>query len=107
MASKSQGVRLIDVFVLGPFMIAAGFRKSTLPMWMRVGLMGTGVATVGYNLANYRATRDEAELAPRTRALVEAVEQEMADGADFEEAQATVRANLEHDPYHYDVAPPL
>jgi hypothetical protein len=106
-ASKSQSVRLIDVFVLGPFMVAAGFRKSTLPVWMRVGLVGSGVATSAYNLANYRATRDEEELAPGTRALVQAVEEEMAAGADFEEAQATVREKLEQDPYHYDGAPPL
>lgn len=107
MASKSQGVRLIDVFVLGPFMVAAGFRKSTLPMWMRVGLVGSGLATSAYNLANYRATKDEEELAPATRALVEAVEAEMAAGADFDAAQRSVQENLERNPYYYDVAPPL
>lgn len=107
MASKSQGVRLVDVFLLGPFMVAAGVRSSTLPTWMRVGLVGGGVATSAYNLANYRATRDEAQLAPETRALVQAVEVEMAAGADFDEARRAVAENLERDPYHYDATPPL
>lgn len=107
MASKGQTVRLVDVFLLGPFMAAAGFRKSTLPVWMRIGLVGGGVATSAYNLATYRATRDEEDLAPHTRALVRAVEQEMVDGVDFDEARRTVADNLERDPYHYDVAPPL
>jgi len=50
--SKSQNIRLIDVFVLAPIMIYAGTFK-TLPMWIRVSLIGMGVATAVYNGKNF------------------------------------------------------
>ena len=49
---KSQGVRLLDVLVLGPFMVwAAGQRE--LPEWARAGLAIGGALTIVYNAANY------------------------------------------------------
>lgn len=50
---KSQQVRLIDVFVLGPLLAWAGWEKSTLPTWVRACLFLSGVATVWYNGRNY------------------------------------------------------
>lgn len=50
--SKSQNIRLIDVFVLAPIMIYAGTFKA-LPMWVRVSLIGMGVATAVYNGKNF------------------------------------------------------
>ncbi len=50
---KSQGVRLVDVLLLGPFMIWAGSKKK-LPGWARAALLAAGVATVLYNLKNYQ-----------------------------------------------------
>jgi len=50
--SKSQTVRLVDVFVLAPIMIYAGTLKS-LPMWVRLSLIGMGVATAVYNGKNF------------------------------------------------------
>jgi len=50
--SKSQNIRLIDVFVLAPIMIYAGTHKA-LPMWIRVSLIGMGVATAVYNGKNF------------------------------------------------------
>lgn len=50
--SKSQNIRLVDVFILAPIMIYAGTFKA-LPMWVRVSLIGMGVATAVYNAKNF------------------------------------------------------
>lgn len=50
--SKSQNIRLIDVFVLAPIMVYAGTFK-TLPLWVRISLIGMGVATAVYNGKNF------------------------------------------------------
>ena len=42
--SKSQNIRLIDVFVIAPICIYAGTFK-TLPTWLRYSLITIGVAT--------------------------------------------------------------
>lgn len=55
---KSQTVRLIDVFLLGPGMIYAGTRPSNLPPWLRLFLVGTGIATIAYNGHNYRVLQE-------------------------------------------------
>lgn len=56
---KAQPVRLADVLLIGPFLIYAGARKSTLPTWVRVGLGVTGAATIAYNARNYVSTQLE------------------------------------------------
>ncbi len=61
MGDKSQAVRLLDVFVFGPFMIWAGVRASTLPDVARGGLVVLGLGTMGYNLRNYRNAKLLAE----------------------------------------------
>jgi hypothetical protein len=53
LVGKSQGIRLMDVFLLGPFMVWAGAR-SQLPPWARTFLIGAGVATILYNAWNYQ-----------------------------------------------------
>lgn len=53
---KSQAVRLIDVLVLGPFLIWAGHQRQ-LPSWGRDTLNAIGVLTITYNLRNYLETR--------------------------------------------------
>ena len=50
--SKSQNIRLIDVFVIAPICIYAGTFK-TLPTWLRYSLFTIGVATAYYNGKNY------------------------------------------------------
>ena len=50
--SKSQMIRLIDVFLIAPVCIYAGTIK-TLPKWLRVSLIGIGAATAYYNGKNY------------------------------------------------------
>lgn len=54
--AKGQGVRLLDVLALGPFMMWAGSRRE-LPEWARVVLWGAGLLTVVYNWSNYQAQR--------------------------------------------------
>ena len=56
---KSQAVRLVDVGLLGPFMIIAGWwllQGRTAPL-AGMALMGAGGATIGYNWANYEKVR--------------------------------------------------
>jgi|CXWL01.1.fsa_nt_gi hypothetical protein len=48
-----QKTRLIDVFVLAPFMVYAGSMKSNLPNIIRGGLIFFGITTLIYNGTNY------------------------------------------------------
>ena len=50
---KTQQVRLIDVFLLGPFLIWTGTRARTSTE--RTVLILSGAATVLYNWRNYAA----------------------------------------------------
>lgn len=59
---KSQTIRLIDVFFIGPAMIYAGTFK-TLPTWLRVTMVVTGACTIIYNANNYiKNIEQDAEL---------------------------------------------
>lgn len=49
---KTQDIRLIDVFVLGPFMIWAGTQLKSDAA--KVAMIAAGAATIGYNWANYQ-----------------------------------------------------
>ena len=48
---KSQLVRLLDVFVFGPLMIAAA--RSQRSAYFRTALTVIGIGTIVYNGANY------------------------------------------------------
>jgi len=50
---KTQSIRLIDIFFLGPSMAYAGLLPSALPGWLRITLVVGGVLTVIYNGRNY------------------------------------------------------
>ena len=50
--SKSQKIRLIDVFIIAPIFVYAGSYKS-LPNWLRLSLITIGLATAYYNGKNY------------------------------------------------------
>lgn len=50
---KAQPIRLVDVFILGPFMMWTGFNAKAIPAWAKVGLVLAGVATIVYNGTNY------------------------------------------------------
>lgn len=53
---KSQTVRLLDVFVIGPFLLWTASARA-MPTYFRVGLLIIGYATIVYNARNY-ATND-------------------------------------------------
>lgn len=49
---KGQKIRIIDVFVIAPICIYAGFRKE-LPIWLRASLIIIGASTAYYNAKNF------------------------------------------------------
>jgi len=51
--SKSQNIRLVDVFVIAPICVYAGIKAKTLPNLIRASLVVIGVATFYYNGKNY------------------------------------------------------
>lgn len=50
--SKSQTIRLVDVFLIGSILIYAGTQKKLAPE-LNALLIGIGVATIFYNGKNY------------------------------------------------------
>lgn len=53
LADKAQDVRLIDVFLLGPFLVWYAVQSESTPGWARAVLGLAGVLTVIYNGSNY------------------------------------------------------
>ena len=100
---KSQSVRLLDVFLLGPFMIAAGVAAGKLPTWMRIGLVAGGVGTFAYNLNNYLGNRPspEIEAGMDPNELVRGTMHEMEHTADFDVAKRIAMDHLEENPRYY------
>lgn len=49
---KTQAIRLVDVFVLGPFLIWVSLRPRQSNL-VRVGIAVAGIATILFNGANY------------------------------------------------------
>ncbi len=54
--SKSQAIRLIDIFCIGPLMVYAGRQKKLSPLINR-SLIVFGIATILYNGRNYILNR--------------------------------------------------
>lgn len=52
--AKSQAIRLLDVYALGPFMLYLALKSGGPSAFARLTLAGIGVATILYNLKNYR-----------------------------------------------------
>ena len=50
---KSQGIRLLDVFLLGPFMVYFSYKAKGVSDLERNLMYALGVATVLYNAKNY------------------------------------------------------
>jgi hypothetical protein len=53
-AEKTQAIRLIDIFAIGPALIYAGFSRKFSPLFSDA-LTLTGILTIVYNGANYVA----------------------------------------------------
>jgi hypothetical protein len=54
---KTQGVRLVDVFLLGPLMIYSASQLPQRNKAARAALLFFGVTTVLYNLHNFARVR--------------------------------------------------
>ena len=54
---KAQHIRLLDVYLIGPLMIAGGARSRLGNPWASL-LVVSGVLTMLYNGANYLTERD-------------------------------------------------
>lgn len=52
---KTQPIRLVDVFLLGPFMVWVGARATGIPVVARLVLIAAGAATVVFNGLNWLA----------------------------------------------------
>jgi hypothetical protein len=50
---KSQAIRALDVWVLGPLMILAASQRK-IPSWLKLTLGAAGFLTMAYNAENYR-----------------------------------------------------
>ena len=48
-----QAARMVDVFLLGPFMMWYAVRTTQAPDWARFVLAASGLMTMGFNLRNY------------------------------------------------------
>ncbi len=53
---KTQAIRLVDIFLLGPLMIYSA-RFSGSPKWLRLSLALAGILTIAYNGENYLRAR--------------------------------------------------
>jgi len=62
---KAQKVRLLDVFVLGPFMIWAGYEIGKQKELAGLTMIGAGIATVVYNWENYKKVQSNATIKPK------------------------------------------
>lgn len=52
-SSKSTGLQLVDVFILGPLMIWTGVNAKQIPFWVQGAMVFFGITTVWYNGVNY------------------------------------------------------
>lgn len=66
---KSQVVRLIDVYALGPLMIYAAMSPDAPPI-ARAALAFTGASTITYNARNYMRLRQFPEVVKMFEAQV-------------------------------------
>ena len=58
---KTQHVRLLDIFVFGPFMLWSAYQLKNESA--RIAMLSLGVGTIVYNWENYK---EQNEKAPRT-----------------------------------------
>lgn len=57
LGTKSQAIRVVDITLIGPAMIALGGTATTSPMLLRMVVVYFGATTITYNLRNYLAQR--------------------------------------------------
>ena len=48
-----QFIRVVDVLILGPVLIFIGIKYNSLPMWIRIFLIISGIATILFNATRF------------------------------------------------------
>lgn len=56
---KTQQIRLIDVFILGPLMVRSGWLNRKESSFIGLAMMIAGAGTIVYNWQNYREVEKE------------------------------------------------
>lgn len=54
--SKTQSIRLLDIFIIGPLLIYTGMKEATSPL-IQILLVVFGSTTITYNTHNYFAEK--------------------------------------------------
>lgn len=54
---KSQLIRLVDVFIVGPIILFAAFKISNI--WLKIILVIIGISTIWYNGRYYFINKDK------------------------------------------------
>lgn len=72
--SKSQWIRLADVFIIAPGMIYTALQQKP-PPWLRAGMIIAGVGTLLYNLNNFVTIHRQAAHMEKVRGMRSAVAQ--------------------------------
>ena len=55
---KSQAIRLMDVYALGPFMVWFGVKAKDVPEAARLVMIVAGLGTIALNGVNYLRLRE-------------------------------------------------
>lgn len=54
---KTQEIRLVDIFLLSPFMVWFGITATNVPQWTKFVMVISGILTAWYNGRNYLRKR--------------------------------------------------
>ena len=72
---KPQGIRVLDVWVIGPLVVYASTLLPKEKDLARVALRSFGIGTIVYNARNYLLIKEKAQKAARLRANNQATTQ--------------------------------
>lgn len=64
-----QSARMVDVGLLGPFMIWYGWKADRMPDWARVVMVVSGLMTMGFNWRNWLLVEEAKRLGVGCEAL--------------------------------------
>jgi len=54
---KTQEIRLMDIFMLAPFLVWFGATATGVPQWAKIVMIISGILTAWYNGRNYLRKR--------------------------------------------------
>ena len=56
---KSQAVRVLDIFLVAPFLLYVGYKATGLKDWERLGVYTLAITTLVYNSRNFLKNNKE------------------------------------------------